>query len=219
MAVLVLVLVILRVLACLAVMMAVDAGLTSVFLCVFLHVHIVIKNLQAASRSSLILSIMPSDPPALTHSLHPQYRIGQAASLSGVSAANIRHYEREGLLPSAVRAENQYRYYSDADVHALRLIRVCRSMNMSLEEVAQVMAFDGQQPQDCQRAMHTIEAHLGHVNARLQELQALAAQLEQLLAVCNGQAQSCHLIEALHQLAERLPTANAAAPGAKPRHV
>lgn len=162
---------------------------------------------------------MPSDPPALTHSHQPQYRIGQAASLSGVSTANIRHYEREGLLPSAVRAENQYRYYSQADVHALRLIRVCRSMNMSLEEVAQVLSLDGAKAQDCERAQATIAAHLGHVNVRIHELQALATQLQQLLAVCQGTSDDCHLIDALHQLAETLPLAQEALPSAKPRHV
>ena len=39
----------------------------------------------------------------------PHHRIGDAARRSGVTAANIRYYEKEGLLPAGVRADNSYR--------------------------------------------------------------------------------------------------------------
>ncbi|MFT8148843.1 MerR family DNA-binding transcriptional regulator, partial [Salmonella enterica] len=47
--------------------------------------HAMIENLEATRRSS---HVTPS----------PHYRIGDAARLSGVSAANIRYYDKEGLL-------------------------------------------------------------------------------------------------------------------------
>ena len=48
----------------------------------------------------------------------PQHRIGDAARLSGVSAANIRYYEKEGLLRPGVRGDNSYRFYSCFGVNA-----------------------------------------------------------------------------------------------------
>ena len=69
-----------------------------------------------------------------------QFRIGEAAQQSGVSAANIRYYEKEGLLPPGARGDNSYRMYSSDDVHQLRFIRLCRAMDMSLQEVRTLLA-------------------------------------------------------------------------------
>ena len=53
-----------------------------------------------------------------------RWRIGEAARRSGVSAANMRYYEKEGLLSPGGREDNRYRLYSEADVHRLRFIRL-----------------------------------------------------------------------------------------------
>ena len=70
------------------------------------------------------------------------HRIGEAARQSGVSAANIRYYEKEGLLPPGARSDNSYRLYSADEVHRLRFIRLCRAMDMSLDEVRTLLALD-----------------------------------------------------------------------------
>ena len=71
------------------------------------------------------------------------YQIGQAAKLSGVSAPNIRYYEKEKLLSEQARGANSYRLCSDADVHQLRFIRMCRAMDMSLDEVRLLITRSG----------------------------------------------------------------------------
>ena len=60
--------------------------------------------------------------------------IKQAAEQSGVSARNIRYYEQAGLLTPARNPENEYRIYSQADVRALKLIRMLRTLDMPVEE-------------------------------------------------------------------------------------
>ena len=82
-------------------------------------------------------------------------RIGEAAKLTGVSSANIRFYEKEGLLPAAKRQDNSYRSYSAADLHRLRFIRTCRAMDMSLDEVRTLLALDWSSPGDCCAATQT----------------------------------------------------------------
>ncbi len=147
-----------------------------------------------------------------------RWRIGEAAQQSGVSAANIRYYEKEGLLSPGARGDNSYRLYSGADVHQLRFIRLCRAMDMSLDEVRSLLALDLRRKEDCDAARDTLDEHLQHVRGRLAELQALEADLLALRSRCDGSDDHCHIIETLHARADAQPAQPAPAGSAK-RHV
>ncbi|MDP2023422.1 MAG: Cd(II)/Pb(II)-responsive transcriptional regulator [Hydrogenophaga sp.] len=147
----------------------------------------------------------------------PQHRIGEAARRSGVSAANIRYYEREGLLQPQARAGNDYRLYSESDIHRLRFVRQCRAMDMSLDEVRTLLGLDLNNKADCMTASAALDEHLGHVRQRLTELRALEKDLLALRKRCDGSDDHCHIIEALHQRADEvLPESLPASPR---RHV
>ena len=146
-------------------------------------------------------------------------RIGEAARRSGVSAANIRYYEKEKLLSAGTRSASSYRLYSDADIHQLRFIRLCRAMDMSLDEVRTLLALDGARKDDCVAANKTLDAHLGHVRERLAELQALEHELMQLRSQCDGSDGVCHIIEALHAQADEPLPVHLQSGGAAKRHV
>ena len=149
-------------------------------------------------------------------SASPHLRIGEAAGRSGVSAANIRYYEKEGLLGSEQRAENGYRLYSADDVHRLRFIRMCRAMDMSLDEVRGLLSLDLRSKADCNAACDVLNAHLGHVRERIAELRVLERDLQTLRDRCDGQDSYCHTIEALHARADE-QAADAVSPGGAPR--
>lgn len=134
-----------------------------------------------------------------------RHRIGEAARRSGVSAANIRYYEREGLLPRQTRADNDYRLYSDADLHRLRFVRQCRAMDMSLDEVRTLLGLDLNDKRDCATASVALDTHVDHVRQRLSELRALEKELRALRGRCDGSDERCHIIEALHQRADEPP--------------
>ena len=133
------------------------------------------------------------------------YRIGQAARLSGVSVANIRFYEKEKLLSPHGRGDNSYRFYSNGDVHQLRFIRLCRAMDMSLDEVRTLLGLDLNLKADCDTARDALEGHLAHVRTRLAELKVLEKDLKALRERCDGTDAHCHIIEALHEQADALP--------------
>ena len=149
----------------------------------------------------------------------PSHRIGEAARLSGVSAANIRYYEKEGLLVPGAREDNSYRLYSGDDVHRLRFIRLCRAMDMSLDEVRTLLALDLRRKADCAAACDTLDEHLAHVRHRLAELQALEADLLALRHSCDGSQALCQIIETLHQRADAQPATAPVATAVGKRHV
>ncbi len=146
------------------------------------------------------------------------YQIGEAAKRSGVSAANIRFYEKEKLLSPQGRGDNSYRFYSEGDLHQLRFIRLCRAMDMSLDEVRTLLSLDLNNKSDCAAAREALDGHLGHVRARLAELKALEKDLKSLRNRCDGSDTHCHIIEALHQLADEQGSAKVV-PAQKKRHV
>lgn len=141
---------------------------------------------------------MSAPAPAST----PVHRIGETAKRCGVTAANIRYYEAQGLLPAPPRSDGDYRLYSEADVHRLRFIRLCRALDMSLDEVRTLVGLDLNNKSDCATARSALDAHLQHVRERLAELRSLERDLRGLRERCDGSDDQCHIIEALHQRAD-----------------
>ena len=58
---------------------------------------------------------------------------------SGLTRANIRYYEQEGLI-APVRRENKYRDYSEEDLETLLRIALLRSLGFSLEEIRRLQS-------------------------------------------------------------------------------
>ena len=68
--------------------------------------------------------------------------IKQASKQSGVSAPNIRFYEKEGLLDPARLPGNDYRDYTEQDIRALQFIRMLRMLDVPLPVIRSVLAGD-----------------------------------------------------------------------------
>ncbi|MBF6190884.1 MerR family transcriptional regulator [Nocardia implantans] len=68
-------------------------------------------------------------------------RIAELSRASGVPAATIKYYVREGLLPSGVRTHRNQAEYSDAHVGRLRLIRALVDIGgVSIEAAKELLA-------------------------------------------------------------------------------
>lgn len=111
-----------------------------------------------------------------------QYRIGQAARLTGLSPHSIRFYEHRGLLPPALRSEGGYRLYSERDLRRLRLIRNLRRLDLPVDETAAIVdeAFGSQCGHYLRQLGAVLDRQRATVRQRLVELQALVADLEAL---------------------------------------
>lgn len=105
--------------------------------------------------------------------------IKQASEQSGVSAPNIRFYEKEGLLTPARRQGNDYRIYTAGDIRTLKLIRMLRMLDVPLPTIKAVLR--GEQPlQQALQAQQTVlEQQAAHLAAAMQFCADLARQQPQ----------------------------------------
>ena len=124
--------------------------------------------------------------------------IGQAATASGVSAKMIRYYESIGLIEAPVRTEAGYRVYAGGDVHTLRFVKRARNLGFSIEETRALLALW----RDKSRASADVKAfalrHIGELEARIGELQAMVKTLGHLAHHCHGDGRpDCPILEDL----------------------
>lgn len=129
-------------------------------------------------------------------------KIGELAQRAHSSAETIRYYEKIGLLPQAQRLDNNYRHYTNAHLERLRFIRNCRSLDMTHEEIRQLLGFIDHPEQNCEPVTCLVNEHLNHVDQRIHELQRLREQLQQLQNACaqSDKAQACGILEQLSHM-------------------
>ena len=101
--------------------------------------------------------------------------IKQASEQSGVSAPNIRFYEKEGLLTPARRQGNDYRDYTAGDVRTLKLIRMLRMLDVPLPTIKAVLR--GEQP-----LQQALQAQLDKLRGSLQDDPLSLPWVKELLA-------------------------------------
>lgn len=142
-------------------------------------------------------------------------RIGDLAESTGTAVETIRFYEREGLIPAAQRADNNYRMYTSAHAERLAFIRHCRNLDMTLDEIRTLLRLRDAPSQDCGEVNALLDEHIGHVTHRIRELRALQKDLKVLRARCG----TPHAIDQCGILNE-LDTAAAQATSSPPhRHI
>ncbi len=129
-------------------------------------------------------------------------KIGELASQAGCPVETVRYYEREGLLPAAVRDEaNNYRRYEHSHLERLTFIRRCRALDMTHGEIRALLRARIEPDASCGSINELIDAHLAHVQSRVAELKALEAQLTALRGQCQtAQAtRDCGILRVLDQ--------------------
>ena len=140
---------------------------------------------------------VPVKAPTLESTLWP-VAIGTAARLSHVSAKMVRHYESLGLLPAINRTDSGYRQYTDKEVHTLRFIKRSRSLGFSMLEIAELLKLWQNQRRSSADVRKIAVKHVGELNQRIVEMQAMKRTLEHLVDCCKGNLRpDCPILDEL----------------------
>ena len=126
-------------------------------------------------------------------------KIGELARRVGCQVETIRYYEHEGLLPALDRSIGNYRLYGQVHVKRLLLIRQCRSLDMTLDEIRTLLRVHDSPQASCKGANELLDRHIGHVAARIADLRLLAKQLKDLRGQCAeaSAARDCGILKRL----------------------
>jgi len=97
------------------------------------------------------------------------FTVGQVARAAGVSTEAVRLYEARGLLPVAARTAAGYRVFQASDVDTVRFIRRARSLGLSLDAAADILAThrSGQAP--CGRTGQLLEQRIAEIDHTLRD--------------------------------------------------
>lgn len=82
--------------------------------------------------------------------------IAEVERRTGMTRANIRFYEKEGLIAPA-RSANGYRDYTEADVETLRKVRLLRQLRVPVPEIRAVQAGERTLPETAARQLGVLE--------------------------------------------------------------
>ena len=104
-------------------------------------------------------------------------RIGEVATLSGVTVDTVRFYERVGVLPSPEREPSGYRDYVPATVGRIQLTRDLQAIGFTLNEVIDALKAHDQGEATCESERWRLDAVLDRVDAKLAELTALRGRI------------------------------------------
>ena len=99
-------------------------------------------------------------------------KINEAEQLLGITKANIRFYEKEGLLTPS-RNESGYREYSEADIRQLKQIVILRKLGIPVQQIADIL--DGALP--LQKAL---DDNIASLNDQIDALNGALALTKQL---------------------------------------
>ena len=112
--------------------------------------------------------------------------ISQAAKLTGLSAKQIRDYEKLGLLKAGTRTLSGYRYYEESDLARLRFIRHSRDVGFSLQQIAQLLELQDNPHRNSREVKQLTAKHIETLNAQIHALQKMVAKLQRWHDNCQG---------------------------------
>jgi len=126
------------------------------------------------------------------------HSIGALGKQTGTKVQTIRYYEQVGLLPVPARTPGNQRLYTHADADRLAFIRHSRELGFSLDAIRTLLNLSDDPNRSCEQADRIARHHLQEVNARIESLTVLKAELERMVRQCRrGKIAECRVIEVL----------------------
>ena len=122
---------------------------------------------------------------------------------TGLSAKTIRYYESIGILRPPQRLHNGYREYNEEDLERARFVAGARSLELSLDEVSELLAMQDRREAPCRTMLNQIKHKADQISERILLLQRMEKDLRKLYRLglkfptddIDGKNCICHLVK------------------------
>ena len=129
-------------------------------------------------------------------------KIQEFSQLTGLPTKTIRYYESIGVLSAPRRAANGYRDYREQHLARARFVAGARSLNLSLDEIKEILAMRDRREAPCRTLLNLIEQKANQIEERIRLLKQMETDLRQLHALgltfptddVDGKNCICHLV-------------------------
>jgi DNA-binding transcriptional MerR regulator len=140
------------------------------------------------------------------------FHSGELAKATGVSPDTIRHYEKIGVLPKAVRTASGYRVYPASAVERVLVVQRALRIGFTLAELSEVLRARDAGGAPCQRVFELAEQKLVGIRTDIEALQHTERSLKRVLTDWKsrvqraGQEQKAHLLHSLTDVLKNSPS-------------
>jgi MerR family transcriptional regulator, copper efflux regulator len=129
-------------------------------------------------------------------------RIQEFAQQTGLSTKTIRYYESIGIFSPPQRAANGYREYNERDLARARFVAGSRSLDLSIEEIREILAMKDRREAPCRTLLDLIEHKADQIEERIRLLKQMEVDLRRLHKLgltfptddIDGKNCICHLV-------------------------
>lgn len=130
-----------------------------------------------------------------------EFTIGQLAKKLNTTRVAIRHYERYGLLANVKRSPGGFRLYTTDDLCRLQFVLNAKKAGFELNEILELITIQKDPNASKRDVNQMLLSKLDNMNEKINILQGMAKQLEQLAHRCDGKGplNECPILKALHK--------------------
>jgi Cu(I)-responsive transcriptional regulator len=111
--------------------------------------------------------------------------VSEAAAASGLPPKTVRYYDEIGLVRPA-RSANGYRAYGAAELRKLVFVARARDLGFSIEDCRALLGLYEDRGRASADVKRLAGEHLGAIDRKIAELQAMRATLSDLVDRCCG---------------------------------
>lgn len=125
--------------------------------------------------------------------------ISDVSKITGLSARQIREYEKLGLLNKVNRSDSGYRHFGDSQLKRLQFIKHARDVGFSLAQIQDLLALqdDNQRSNAIVKAL--TQSHISELSEKIERLQAMKATLQAWHDSCRGDGSpNCSILDGLN---------------------